>query len=241
MLKFNGFQLKIFMAILMVFDHIGKIPNLISTDMELIFHLVTRCVAVFFGYMAVEGFIYTSNRKKYIERLLMWSIIMFIGNFLLSYFNLGILIYNNIFLTLFVGVLTLNIFFSNKQQLNKFLKIFLGSLITFLGIFFTEGGIVIIPFMIITYYFYNNHKLRNTAYLILSLLLFVMSFTMYPTLDETIKMLAYNSDFMFIIVIPFIYMYNGQRGTNSKFGKYFFYVFYPLHLWIISLIGKIFV
>ena len=42
---FNAFQLKLFMAFLMVFDHIGKIPGLLPTDWDGIFHLLTRCVA----------------------------------------------------------------------------------------------------------------------------------------------------------------------------------------------------
>ncbi|MCL2052147.1 MAG: TraX family protein [Lachnospiraceae bacterium] len=30
-----------------------------------------------------------------------------------------------------------------------------------------------------------------------------------------------------------MFLYNGERGSESALAKYFFYVFYPLHLWII--------
>ena len=59
----------------------------------------------------------------------------------------------------------------------------------------------------------------------------------YPTLSETLTMLAINSEFMFPLVIPFLAMYDGTRGPKTAFSKYFFYVFYPLHLWIIGLIA----
>jgi len=54
-------------------------------------------------------------------------------------------------------------------------------------------------------------------------------------LAETLSMLAFNSDFLFILVLPILHLYNGQRGTTGKFGKYFFYVFYPAHLWLLAL------
>ncbi|WP_374705328.1 hypothetical protein [Paenibacillus radicis (ex Gao et al. 2016)] len=43
-----------------------------------------------------------------------------------------------------------------------------------------------------------------------------------------------NSDFLFITVIPFILLYNGERGLSNRFAKYLFSVFYPLHLWILK-------
>ena len=33
--------------------------------------------------------------------------------------------------------------------------------------------------------------------------------------------------------------HHGERGPKTKFSKYFFYVFYPAHLWILALIGYI--
>ncbi|WP_461615534.1 TraX family protein [Clostridium sp. Marseille-QA1073] len=59
-----------------------------------------------------------------------------------------------------------------------------------------------------------------------------MNLVIYPTLDVTIDMLMYNSDFLFITAVPFMLLYNGERGLNNKFSKYMFYVFYPLHMGI---------
>ena len=48
-------------------------------------------------------------------------------------------------------------------------------------------------------------------------------------LNDTIRMLAY--PIFLISVLPFIYLYNGQRGPSNWFTKYFFYAFFP-SLWI---------
>ena len=73
-------------------------------------------------------------------------------------------------------------------------------------------------------------------YVCLSIVLFIMSYKSYSTVKETISRLMFNSDFLFILVVPFILLYNGKRGINNKFSKYLFYIFYPLHLWIIAIL-----
>ena len=61
----NGFQIKLIMALLMVLDHVDKIPGLLPAGWDGIFHAVTRCVGVWFAFAAVEGFIHTRNRITY--------------------------------------------------------------------------------------------------------------------------------------------------------------------------------
>jgi hypothetical protein len=83
-------------------------------------------------------------------------------------------------------------------------------------------------------------KKQVISYTILFALLFFTSYTQYSTINETIEMLMFNSDFLFILVVPLILLYNGERGMNNKFSKYLFYVFYPLHLWVIALLQFMF-
>ena len=40
----NAFQLKLFMAFLMVFDHISQIPGLVPDGWDGVLHALTRCV-----------------------------------------------------------------------------------------------------------------------------------------------------------------------------------------------------
>ena len=139
--------------------------------------------------------------------------------------------------------MSLGIFFGfskEKLELNgrdKWIRYGLGAVVFLVAAFLTEGGMVMIPFMLITYGCRKNKVLRNLLYLALAFLLFVMSIEVYPSLSETLSMMLYNSDWLFITVLPFLYLYNGERGYTSKWSKYFFYIFYPAHLWLIALIA----
>ena len=241
----NAFQLKLFMAFFMVFDHIGKIPGLLPTGWDGIFHLLTRCVAAWFAFSAVEGFLHTRNRLAYNARLFIWAAIMQLGNSILTllFQGKGIYLGNNIFLTLACGLLVLNLVFgfSNNSGAPKdekrYLRLGGAVLVGLAGVLLTEGGMTIIPFMLLSYIFRNQPVLRTLSYIVLAFLLFCLSIEIYPTMGATISMMLYNSDWAFITVLPFLHLYNGERGYNGKWGKYFFYIFYPAHLWIIALIA----
>ena len=247
MKRFNAFQLKFFMAMLMVLDHLDHIPEFLPPWWMEIFHVITRCVAPFFGYMAVEGFIHTRSRLKYNGRLFLWAGIMFAGNFGLNrLLNVDSLtVYNNIFFTLAMGVLALNVWCypvkSEKisPKVILALRILIAFPITVYACVAYEGSYSVVPFMLICYFLRNKVNIRNIAICVLSVLLFIPSFVIYPSMEETIKMLMFNSDWLVFTAIPFMYLYNGERGPKTKFSKYFFYVFYPTHLWILALIGYI--
>lgn len=250
--KANAFQIKLFMVALMVLDHLPHIPGLVPPLWEGIFHVMTRCVGAWFAFNAVEGFLHTRNQTKYNIRLFVWAVFMEVGNKVLEFLlkSRDIHINNNIFLTLAIGVLVLNImtrpirvFDKQETKAIKFLRIILGTLVFLIGFVFSEGGIIIIPFMLITYLFRNSTKKRNMAYIVTTVLLaafYLNGAFIYDSLRTNIEMILFNSDWFFISVLPFLYLYNGQRGKNSKFTKYFFYVFYPAHLWIIAIISYFF-
>ena len=221
---------------LMVLDHLEHVPGLIPSNLAMVFHVMTRCVGVWFAYGVVEGVFYSHNIQKYLCRLYMAAGIMFVGNLVLGilFSAKGITVSNNIFFTLAAGASMLA---SLKYISNKWLK-YLAAIAAFLfGCLLGEGGNTILPFMLITYFTYHRHKLRNICYFVLAFGLFALSYVPYDTLADTISMLAFNSDFMFILVIPFLYLYNGERGPRTQFSKNFFYFFYPAHLWILAIIA----
>jgi len=65
----------------------------------------------------------------------------------------------------------------------------------------------------------------------------VTSIQIYDTWHQTLEMMLFNSDWLFVTVFPFMALYNGQRGKETSWSRYFFYIFYPAHLWIIALIA----
>ena len=235
MKKLNAFELKIIALIVMLMDHLYfAFPKVFP----LWFHPLSRFVAPLFAFLMVEGLFHTKNKLKYNIRLFGWAVFMEIGDFII---NKGlaskvVTVNNNIFMTLALGLTILNLFeFSKKNEgAKKIGLIVLAIVLIPLGIF-TEGGIVIIPFTLIAYFFRENKKKAIIGYVILFILLFLMNYTPYETTQATMEMLMFNSDFLFITAVPFMLLYNGERGVNNKFSKYLFYVFYPLHLWILAI------
>lgn len=231
--KYNAFQLKLFMAILMVFDHIDHIPGLLPIELAGVFHVLTRCVGVFFAFLAVDGFRYTHDRKRYVLRLFVWAAIMATGN---TVYNLiaadpALSIHNNIFFPLALGVLMLCVLAGSGPLPLRICGVVF--LVLFASIF-AEGGIVVhahhlpVP---------RPHPAAQSA----------LSRARRAAVRHVLRPLPHpvrNPDhaghqlgFMFPLVIPFLAMYDGTRGPKTAFSKYFFYVFYPLHLWIIGLIA----
>lgn len=238
MKKLNSFQIKIFLIALMLLDHVFfAFPGLMPSWV----HAITRGVAPMFGYFLVEGYFRTRNKTKYGIRLLGFAVFMELGNMLINstFASKGVKVNNNIFATLFVGFLAIAIFETAKkgEGLKKVLIRIGAVVVSFVGAIFTEGGFSVIPFILITYFFRGNIKKQIIGYLILGLALFGMSYAPYPTFKETFDMLMFNSDFLEILAIPMILMYNGERGLNNNFSKYLFYVFYPLHLWVLASIS----
>ncbi|MGL5316688.1 MAG: TraX family protein [Peptostreptococcaceae bacterium] len=236
MKKLNAFQIKVFALILMLMDHLYfAFPKVFP----LWFHPLSRGVAPIFAFLLVEGFFYTRSRLKYNIRLWGWAVFMQAGNMAINTLlkSKGVSVHNNIFFTLALGLTIISLLEYSKDKVgaNK-IMLMAGAIFMLPLSFLTEGGMAVIPFILITYLFRNSNKKKIIGYIALSIALFIMSYVPYPTIEETINMMMYNSDFLLILVIPFILMYNGERGMNNKFSKYLFYVFYPMHLWIIAFI-----
>lgn len=50
-------------------------------------------------------------------------------------------------------------------------------------------------------------------------------------------LLGFNNQWMMVFALPLFFLYSGERVVNNAFTKYMFYIFYPVHLWIIYTIG----
>lgn len=229
----SGNTLKLLMMFLMVFDHIGPF---IPAKLASLFHFMTRPVSGVFAFMAVEGFIHTRDVKKYSRRLYLSGIFMEVGNRLINYFiidNVNYYISNNIFLTLALGVTSLYLLEELKdRKALRFLTIFI---VFVLGTFFSEGGLLLIPFILIIYAYRDRPRIRNIIFVFISLILGLSVWVDYGSFFSSLNMFFINSDgLIFVMALPFIYLYNGKSGSK-KYSKYIFYIFYPLHLWTIAI------
>lgn len=245
----NTNQLKyialVFMAMDSAFFSFPGLPSWI--------HLITRFVAPLFAYLTVEGFFHTRNRQKHLLRLWSAAILMQLGDWL-SLFLLGetYQIRDNIFLTLAVGYSAIYFWQKAKDKANqRTVNAIIGTIIFLIGLIgiplgplpiILEGGIPILFLMLIFWAFYSNPKKQLLVFGVWSLISFFLfgpdlNISHYPSLSIWFDMFCYNSDALSFLFLPFLLFYNGKKGSSKPIHKWFFYIFYPVHLWILHLLA----
>lgn len=89
---------------------------------------------------------------------------------------------------------------------------------------------------------YISRKTGKSWILYLGTLLLSALFLSQALSDASMTLwqkLSFNPEFLVFTVLPFIYLYNGKKGgTSSAFEKYFFYGFYPIHIWFLFILGQ---
>lgn len=220
----SGSTLKLIAIITMLIDHIGagiieQMPNFYTDTtlhmLDMIIRLIGRIAFPIFCFLLVEGFLHTSNVKKYASRLFLFALISEVPFDLAFKRQIFETSSQNVFFTLFIGLLTLiAIDYFESNIIFKILSIFAGIFIAYcLHTDYAGLGVV---FIILLYLFRKNIKIRNI----------ICSLVIITNLFEITAPLAF---------IP-ISMYNGERGFNMK---YIFYVFYPAHLLLLYGIAQL--
>lgn len=253
---FNGFQLKVLALIFMTFDHVAAFlwPAL---DLPRWFNWIGRLSAPLFIFLVAEGFYHTRNRKRYIGRLYICSILMGIGNNLVSTLlphPEGAIIMNNIFATMFlitIYLTAIELFRNRKILLGLILMItplvlsgmmfvlmnggnlgLLRGFMTFVPtVVSVEGGPVWIILGIGCYLFRSSKKKLGIFYSLLSLLTLLMVVGAGFTYENLFLL---NYQWLMVFALPFLMLYNGEKGKTHK---YLFYVYYPVHCYVLYIIG----
>lgn len=209
----------------MLIDHIGAILIPIHTDTYLIFRSIGRLAFPLFCFVLVEGLHHTRSVKKYLIRLGIFALISEIP-FDLAFsddIRTGLYLQQNVFFTLFIGLLTiylmslLNSNFQKKQLINGLLQssiIIIGCAVAILlHTDYTFMGIL----LIVSFYLFRENKVLLALFLFL-----ITNFT------------GFYLEGLATLSILFILAYNGKKGPEGN--KYFFYVFYPAHILLLYLI-----
>lgn len=133
---------------------------------------------------------------------------------------------NNIFLSMALGIMVLNTIEYGKIGQGR-----VAHSLTILGILFitafTEGSLMTSSMVLIFYYLRQNKKMLSVFYIVLSLVFGLNDLSYQGLFIE-------NYQWMMVFALPFFFIYNGEKGKDIK---YLFYGFYPLHIWILYIIG----
>lgn len=177
-----------------------------------VMRFIGRIAFPIFCFLLVEGFLHTSNRRKYAIRLFLFALLSEIP-FDWAIFETPVdWEHQNVFFTLLIGFIV--IWILDSIPVSDYLFI-LQLAVTALGSYmawvihtdYDYKGVI----LIVIIYLFRYHKVLRTAGGCISLLW------------EPPACLAF---------IP-INLYNGKRGLSLK---YFFYLFYPVHLLVYAVI-----
>lgn len=250
----SGTSIKYIAAVLMVFDHLHQF--FIVQGAPTWFNMLGRPVLPIFLFMVVEGFCHTGNRRRYILRLLVCFFVMQILNYS---FSMGLpitnlppeqtpVLMNNVFSTMFMTAFYLFAVSDIQDGLREKSRwriargilllmlpiavtvvVFLipGPLALFVpNLLIVEGGFVMVLMGILFY------LLRPRRWAQMLVLVLVSALSMASSWGS-----GYNIQWMMVFAIIPLWLYNGERGRGGKFSKYFFYVFYPAHIYLLYFIA----
>lgn len=230
----SGSALKWIAIITMLIDHIGAVvltrilvyypyaPNLsvyddsyaILYNVMIVMRSIGRLAFPIFCFLLVEGFQKTKSKAKYVLRMALFAILTEVP-FDLAFAGKAVYWdYQNVMLTLLIGMLTMwgcdltEKYFAEKKPLlvsGWVICTGLGMLAAYLmQTDYDAKGII----CIMALYFFRHNRLWQCMAGAVSL--------------------VWEAEAM--ISFLFLYIYNGQRGKQMK---YFFYLFYPLHLLVL--------
>lgn len=234
MKKFNSNHLKLIAIVAMTIDHIADLfyPGLPNNVISNILHVIGRLTAPIMFFFICEGFFYTKDLKKYITRLFIFALISHFAYcfaFGINYipFSKGeIFNQTSIMWVLAWSVVALYIVYGKNslKEWQKWLLIILLNIITFSADWSCIGLMIILSM-------YDNRgnldKQMKNMMLWTSIYAFV-SFVFVNKIYGIIQLFV-------ILVYPLLKQYNGTKGKVGWL-KWFFYLYYPLHLIIIGIL-----
>lgn len=185
--------------------------------------IIGRLAFPIFAFMITEGFIHTHDLKKYILRLVLFAVISEIPYNLATGRSFFYPYSQNVLWTFIIAVIMM--WAAEKYVLkieNRAKRIFSSLLIVAAAAFASilsdggSSGMLLIASM----YFFKNDKRKYWIGCAASIIIMSWQFM-------SIQVFA-------LPALALIEMYNGEKGKGSR---YLFYIFYPAHLLILSLIS----
>jgi len=209
----SGSWLKVIAMVTMAIGHTAAFIPYFYEHLMLYYYMRTlgRITFITFAFLLVEGFIYTHNRKKYGRNLTIFALIsqlpysLIHNNFLFyTHTNVGFTL-----LLAFLGMLAMEQYKEEKVRLIAILVMIIIVIVLIKPVRgFAGVGLVW------TFYLLRLHHISRL----------LIGFCM----------IAHNYIFGQMLGFTLVGLYNGQRGfIKGPIGKYFFYAFYPLHLFLL--------
>ena len=238
-LPFGGLtanMLRTIAILLMLSDHIWATYMSFGNWMT----YIGRMAFPIFAFQIAEGFVHTSNFKKYALRLLGFAVITEIP-FNLFYSSRWFNPYHqNVLFTLLLGLLAIYVIDNLKKNHTPknvalsvlwLLLICVGSVLGFVDYGFS--GFL----MVVMFYVLRDFPFAFLAQLVAMVLINIVCFEGQVVPVEIFgKMFEIPTQGFAVFALIPIWLYGGKKGRSSKVMQYGFYAFYPVHMIILYLI-----
>jgi hypothetical protein len=253
MKQMTTFQIKLIAITAMVIDHVG----LFFFPQILLLRIIGRLAFPLFAWLIANGAYYSKNINMYLIRLFLFAVIaqipFFLANRLIepSFWEL------NVLFTLFLGLAAIVLMRKSKHRFTAILVVLISALLA--EILNTDYGALGVLAIVIFYVYFKDMKkmiiLQICLFTLFSLMPIgiVMAFTgvanpgmstlstnICPILMKVCLKVSTTIPSNFVVLnlieplglfsLFFIAFYGGQEGRKIK---YFFYLFYPMHLAVI--------
>ena len=224
-------KLKIIGIVAMFIDHFVAVFISHDTLIGLMLRMPGRIAAPIFCYFIAEGYHYTSNRGRYIKRLIIFALISHIPYnlaFGYTFFQTTSVIWG-----LAMGLVALTAIKNDKLHIA--VKILVLAVCCLLSITANWNYIAVL-WIVVFGIQHGNFKLQILGFFAVSIL-----FHLIPTYINFGPMHEgyphwYQLGVFF--AVPLLAVYNGQIGKKSKIMSWAFYVFYPAHLILLFLLDR---
>lgn len=227
---FSATALKYIAVIAMTIDHVAFMFVLPESPLYFVMRLFGRLTAPVMSFFIVEGFVHTKNYKKYFLRMLVFAIISqpfyFVMIFRHTPQNTAEFLMNlNVMFNFCISLIMLKIV-SGKLRTEK--KILLS------GICFMLSDLcdwsIMIPAWVLIFFFFRNSKFRTALFISVSVVLITLKYL--PTYNSFAE---FSYQYGVLMAILPIALYNGRRSEkHRKINRWFFYIYYPLHISVIE-------
>lgn len=229
----NANALKVIAIIAMTIDHFTDIfyPGFPNSPVPLALHFVGRLTAPIMWFFVCEGYYYTKDVRKYLQRLGIFAVISHFAycfGFGISLNPLAGGIFNrtSVMYPLFIAVLILYIS-DYGLPVNKVVQ----NIIIFLLVIsaFPADWSCIAVLAILGMYPKRGNLNAQMGEIIQWTFWYGLVSFLFVSKTYALELIGV------LMVYPVLYFYNGQRG-KAKWMKWFFYVYYPVHLIILGIL-----
>lgn len=219
----TSFKLKILALVTMLIDHVGWMlfPEIgILRD-------IGRLSFPIFAFLIAEGSIKTSNINSYLNRLIIFGFVSQIPYSISGYLVTGNVYVLNIFFTLAAGLFLIKLI-QQKKYFSFGISILIFSIIDFYTHY--DYGVYGLLLILFSYILIKNKIWGTLAIIVLT----IVESIKLPVGQFSISQIEFRNQIFAILSLVPIILYKGEQGT--KISKWYFYIFYPVHLLILSAI-----